>query len=96
MYYPRVPEVTDSDIRVFKQASGELSSVRGTDKPCDFDVDPQDYINKAVKKYAGNTFILPNPEEDGEDKDKKEKGPAHQTFFIPKDISQKIKGPLDD
>ena len=83
LFYPRVPEVTESDIRNFKQTQGEMSSLRGEGgKPSDFDIDPQDYINKAVKKYAGNTFILPNTETEEAQENKL----AHKTFFIPKSV----------
>ena len=70
-----------------------MSTVRG-EKPSDFDFDPQEYIDKAVKKYAGNTFILPNMEESTDDGNSA--GPAHKTFFIPRDVKQRNKAQLID
>ena len=42
------------------------------------DTDPQAYIDKAVKKYAGNTFVLPATDD----------GEPQKTFFIPKNMMQ--------
>lgn len=60
LYYPRIPEVTQSQIRAMTETEA------GTYRPggrgasnSDSGSDPQLYIDKAVKKYAGNTFILP-------------------------------------
>ena len=71
-----MPDVSASEVRLLK-AETIVS---------DFDFAPQDYINKAVKKYAGNTFILPNPEDPDAEGDPSTTG--HQTFFIPKSIGE--------
>lgn len=60
LYFPRVPEVTPSQIRAlteteagtFRPGSRGYSGANG-------ETDPNQYIEKAVKKYAGNTFVLP-------------------------------------
>lgn len=56
----------------------------------DFDADPQEYIDKAVRKYAGNTFILANPEQPDAQGDESETG--HQSFYIPKDVQARQPG----
>ena len=70
LFFPRVPEVTPAHIRAMTegadsmtQRAGVSSSRSGSSRgfsAADFDADPQAYIDKAVKKYAGNTFILPD------------------------------------
>ena len=74
--------------------AAELPTARRGYSGTDFESDPQEYINKAVKKYAGHTFFLPSQEDgDAEEPDaddpKTQKGP--NTFFIPKNINEEAK-----
>lgn len=89
LFFPRIPEVTSAHIRTMTENGGGGQSNRGRGTATDFDIDPQDYIDKAVKKYAGNTFVLPNqndPDAEGE-----EAQTGHKTFFIPKNIQEEAK-----
>ena len=73
LFFPRIPEVSASQARMLTlneqnnlddvAAESPASFRRATTgrySGTDFESDPQDYINKAVKKYAGNTFYLQN------------------------------------
>lgn len=62
LFFPRIPDVSDSDVRAFNAREGRVAAAetRRGYSGTDFDSDPQEYIDKAVKKYAGNTFVLPN------------------------------------
>lgn len=63
LFFPRIPEVTSAHIRAMTESGdGGGQSNRGSHRngANDFESDPQAYIDKAVKKYAGNTFVLPN------------------------------------
>ena len=51
LFFPKIPDVSESDMMMRsggRQGFGES----------DFDIDPQNYIDKAIDKYAGNTFVL--------------------------------------
>ncbi len=60
LYFPRIPEVTDSQIKALTETEEGTYRLGGRGRSgSDFGFDPQTYIDKAVKKYAGNTFVLP-------------------------------------
>ena len=54
LFFPRIPDVSESDMMM---RSGGRQDSQGFGES-DFDVDPQTYIDKAIDKYAGNTFVL--------------------------------------
>lgn len=55
-YYPRIPEITMSDLNILLK---DVSRVHGTSFTInDFETDPREYVNKAVQKYSGNKFLL--------------------------------------
>ena len=55
LFFPRVPDVAESDLNtLMKNRPGAAQGYAESD----FDVDPQSYIDKAIDKYAGNTFVL--------------------------------------
>ena len=96
LFFPRIPEVSPSQARMLTTGDdhpAEQPSHRGHSRGysgTDFESDPQEYINKAVKKYAGNTFFLPNQDDpDATDQDTKvASGDRQNTFFIPKNINR--------
>jgi len=83
LFFPRIPDVSQSDIKSLQTDSSRRS---GAYNATDFHSSPQDYIDKAVKKYAGNTFILPN--QDNPDAEGDPLSSGHKTFFIPKTIEE--------
>ena len=54
LFFPTIPDVSESDMLM---RSGGRQDSQGFVES-DFDIDPQSYIDKAVDKYAGNTFVL--------------------------------------
>merc|ERR1712061_913072 len=55
LFFPRIPDVPESDsAALLKNRAGASAGYPESD----FAVDPQSYIDKAVDKYAGNTFVL--------------------------------------
>ena len=54
LFFPKIPDVPESEAAQFQK--NKFTNSARTDN--DFDIDPQDYIDKAVNKYAGNTFVL--------------------------------------
>ena len=71
LFFPKVPDVPEADA-VQLQKSRMTESARTVN---DFDIDVQDYVDKAVNKYAGNTFVL-------NDKDPKTQQEVVKTFKI--------------
>ena len=55
-YYPKIPEITMSDLNILHKDSSKLHNTSFTVN--DFEHDPRDYIRKAIDKYSGNTFLL--------------------------------------
>ena len=72
MFFPRIPDVPESDaITLLKNRTGASAGPPESD----FLTDPQSYIDKAVDKYAGNTFVL-------NDKDPQTQQEVVKTFKI--------------
>jgi hypothetical protein len=63
-YYPKIPEITMSDLNILLKDASRVHKTSFTVN--DFDADPKEYIQKAVQKYSGNTFLL-NRGPDGND-----------------------------
>jgi hypothetical protein len=53
LFFPRLPDVSSTDLKSNEQAY----------KKEDFEMDTDDYVKKALKKYGGRTFVLVTPEE---------------------------------
>ncbi|CDW90386.1 probable s-acyltransferase at3g09320-like [Stylonychia lemnae] len=55
-YYPKVPEITMSDLNILLK---DVSRVHGTSFTInDFESDPKEYIQKAIQKYSGSKFLI--------------------------------------
>lgn len=62
-YFPKLPEISMGDMNLLLK---DASRVHNTSfNVNDFDHDPKDYIKKAMKKYAGHTFVIPPGAEGG-------------------------------
>ena len=56
LYYPKIPEITMGDMNILlKDTSRAYNTNFTTDE---FEVNPKDYIKKAVEKYEGHQFIV--------------------------------------
>ena len=56
-YFPKLPELTMADTNLMLKESGKTHNTSFTMN--EFEADPRDYVKKAMKKYAGRTFIVP-------------------------------------
>jgi len=55
-YYPKIPEITMSDLNILLKDASKVHNTSFTVN--DFEHDPKDYIQKAIDKYSGNTFLI--------------------------------------
>jgi hypothetical protein len=55
-YFPKIPEINASDLNILLKDTTRVHNTSFTIN--DFEHDPRDYVNKAVTKYSGNTFII--------------------------------------
>lgn len=51
-FFPRLPDVSSTDLKTNEQAYTKN----------DFEMNTEEYIKKAMKKYGGRTFVLVTPE----------------------------------
>ena len=66
-FYPKIPEITMADINmVVKDASKQHNA---SYNKTDFDSDPNQYIEKALKKYGGKTFTISHGVNGGQTRD---------------------------
>ena len=56
-YFPKIPELSTQDINLMLKDTSRMHNTSFNTN--DFEVDPRDYINKGLKKYAGSTFLIP-------------------------------------
>ena len=62
-FYPKIPEITMSDLNILLKDASKVHNTSFTVN--DFEHDPRDYIEKALNKYSGNTFLIRGgPEEE--------------------------------
>lgn len=65
-YYPKIPEIAMSDLNILLKDASKIHNTSFTVN--DFEHDPKDYIQKAIDKYTGNTFLIPGgPNEDAKE-----------------------------
>ena len=66
-FYPKIPEITMADINmVVKDTSKQHNASFNKN---DFDSDPNQYIDKALKKYGGKTFTISPGVQGGQTRD---------------------------
>ena len=55
-FYPKIPEITMKDMNYLLKDASRVHNLSFTVN--EFESDPSEYVQKAVKKYSGNKFIL--------------------------------------
>lgn len=63
-YFPKIPEIAMSDLNTLMKDTSRMHNTSFNVN--DFEHDPKVYIQKALKKYAGSTFVIPPGPEGGQ------------------------------
>ena len=66
-YFPKIPDITMSDLNILLKDASRAHNTSFTVN--DFECDPKEYVEKAIKKYGGNTFVIHAGPEGGDAKE---------------------------